>query len=68
MLDPATRKELVALVYERVEGATGTESELYLLADDGDEHFGTVRRWYEALLLCAGSSYSRMGIELARRY
>jgi hypothetical protein len=38
MLDMATRKELAALVYERVE--TEGEQDLILLPDDGEDHFG----------------------------
>jgi hypothetical protein len=53
MLDLATRKELAALVYEHAE--TGNEDDVVFLADDGEERFGSTRRWYEALLLCPGT-------------
>jgi hypothetical protein len=52
MLDMATRKELAALLYEHVE--TEGDQDVVFLADD-EEHFGTTRRWYEALLLCSGT-------------
>ena len=46
MLDIATRKELAALAYERAE--TDSSDQPIFLADDG-EHFGSTRRWYDAL-------------------
>ena len=52
-MDLATRKELAALVYEHAE--TEGEEEVVLLADDGEEHFGSTRRWYDALLVCPGT-------------
>jgi hypothetical protein len=51
MLDLATRKELAALVYERTEHGSENEQDLAFLADDGEEHFGAPRTWYQALLL-----------------
>jgi hypothetical protein len=48
MLDLATRKELAALVYEHAE--TDGEEDVVFLADEGEEHFGSTRRWYDALL------------------
>jgi hypothetical protein len=52
MLDLATRKELAALVNEHAE----TEGEDFaFLADDGEEHFGSTRTWYDALLRCPGT-------------
>jgi hypothetical protein len=53
MLDLATRKELAALVYEHAE--TEGEQDPVILTDDGEEHFGPARRWYEALLLSPGT-------------
>jgi hypothetical protein len=53
MLDLATRKELAALVYEHAE--TGNEDDVVFLAEEGEEHFGPARRWYESLLLCPGT-------------
>ncbi|HEV2546402.1 MAG TPA: hypothetical protein VGU20_03630 [Stellaceae bacterium] len=53
MLDLATRKELAALVYEHAE--TEGEGDVAFLADDGEEHFGSTRRWYDALLLSPGA-------------
>ena len=50
MLDLATRRELAALAYERAE--TESEQDVAFLADDGEEHFGSTRSWYDALLLC----------------
>jgi hypothetical protein len=52
MLDLATRRELAALAYERAE--TEGEEDVVFLADDGEEHFGSTRRWYDALLLSPG--------------
>ena len=51
-MDLATRKELAALVYEHAE--TEGEEDVVFLADDGEEHFGLTRRWYDALLLGPG--------------
>jgi hypothetical protein len=53
MLDLATRKELAALMYEHAEREG--EEDVVLLADDGEGHFGSTRRWYDALLLCPGA-------------
>jgi hypothetical protein len=50
MLDIATRKELAALVYERAEQDTENGQALLLLADDGAEHPGSARGWYDAFL------------------
>ena len=52
-MDLATRKELAALVYDHAE--TEGEEEFVFLADDGEEHFGATRRWYDALLVCPGA-------------
>ena len=49
----ATRKELAALVYEHAE--TEGEQDVVFLADEGEEHFGSTRRWYDALLLYPGT-------------
>jgi hypothetical protein len=48
MLDIATRKELAALAYERAELENHSQEHPLFLADD-DEHFGSTRRWYDAL-------------------
>jgi hypothetical protein len=48
MLDIATRQELAALAYERAELETDSQEHPIVLADDG-EHFGSTRRWYDAL-------------------
>ena len=52
-MDLATRKELAALVYQHAE--TDGEEDVVFLADDGEEHFGSTRRWYDALSLCPGT-------------
>ena len=48
MLDIATRKELAALAYERAELENHSQEHPLFLAEDG-EHFGSARRWYDAL-------------------
>jgi hypothetical protein len=53
MLDLATRKELAALVYEHAE--MEEEEQFVFLGDNGEEHLGSARRWYDALLLCPGT-------------
>jgi hypothetical protein len=50
MLDMATRKELAALAYERAELGTDSEEHPIFLADDGERHSQSTRRWYDALL------------------
>ena len=50
MLDMATRKELAALAYERAELGTDGQEHPIVFADDGEKHFGSTRRWYDALL------------------
>ena len=52
-MDLATRKELAALVYEHAE--TEGEEDVVLLADDGEAHLGSMRPWYDAMLLCPGA-------------
>jgi hypothetical protein len=49
MLDPATRKELAVLLYERAESETESQDNLTFLADDGDKYFAPTRPWYDAL-------------------
>ena len=53
MLDPATRRELAAIVYERAE--TESEQDVAFLAGDGEEHLGSTRSWYDALLRFPGT-------------
>ena len=47
-MDMATRKELAALAYERAE--LETNGRPIFLADDGERHSKSTRRWYDALL------------------
>ena len=50
MLDMATRKELAALAYERAELEADGQGHPIFLADDGERHSKSTRRWYDALL------------------
>jgi hypothetical protein len=50
MLDMATRKELAALAYERAELETDSQAHPIFIADDGEWHSESTRRWYDALM------------------
>jgi hypothetical protein len=50
MLDIATRKELAALAYERAELETDSYEHPIFIADVGERHSESARRWYDAVL------------------